>query len=111
MARGATTSDMETQHYEVRCPSCNVSFAVGTRRCVHCGGRTAAAGMGPSPSLRQDLGKYRMDSAPEPDPMVLEPALEEADETRSSSPFRLGMSGIWIMLAIVGSMYRVCFGG
>lgn len=29
--------------YEVRCPRCDVSFPVGTRRCVHCGGPTAAS--------------------------------------------------------------------
>lgn len=30
--------------YEVRCPSCDVSFPVETRRCIHCGGPTAGAG-------------------------------------------------------------------
>ncbi len=29
--------------YEVRCPRCDVSFPVGTRRCIHCGGATAAS--------------------------------------------------------------------
>lgn len=29
--------------YEVRCPRCDVSFPVETKRCVHCGGPTAAA--------------------------------------------------------------------
>ena len=106
-----TISDMDAQHYEVRCPSCNVSCAGGTRRCLHCGERTAAAGMGPTPSLRQDLADLQMGSASQPDPMALEEALEEADEGPSRSPFRLGISGIWILLAIVGSMYRVCFGG
>ncbi|MFO0691414.1 MAG: hypothetical protein U0900_22135 [Myxococcota bacterium] len=30
--------------YEVRCPRCDVSFPVETRRCIHCGGATSAAG-------------------------------------------------------------------
>jgi hypothetical protein len=29
--------------YEVRCPRCDVSFPVETRRCIHCGGPTAAS--------------------------------------------------------------------
>lgn len=32
--------------YEVRCHRCDVSFPVETRRCIHCGGPTAAAGQG-----------------------------------------------------------------
>lgn len=30
--------------FEVRCRRCEVSFPVGTRKCLHCGGPTAAAG-------------------------------------------------------------------
>lgn len=30
--------------YEVRCPRCDVSFPVGTRTCLHCGGPTGEAG-------------------------------------------------------------------
>ena len=29
--------------YEVRCHRCDVSFPVGTRRCIHCSGATAAS--------------------------------------------------------------------
>lgn len=34
--------------YEVRCPRCDVSFAVETRRCIHCGGPTSASDSLPS---------------------------------------------------------------
>ena len=30
--------------YEVRCPRCDVSFPVETKRCFHCGGPTAQVG-------------------------------------------------------------------
>jgi len=30
-------------HFEVRCSNCDVSFAVGTKKCIHCGGRTHAS--------------------------------------------------------------------
>ena len=37
-------SRYEPTPYEVRCPRCDVSFPVETRRCIHCGGPTSAAG-------------------------------------------------------------------
>ena len=30
--------------YEVRCLRCDVSFPLGTRRCIHCGGPTSSSG-------------------------------------------------------------------
>ena len=30
--------------FEVRCLNCDVSFPVGTKRCLHCGGRVGASG-------------------------------------------------------------------
>lgn len=30
-------------HFEVRCSNCEVSFAAGTKNCIHCGARTHAA--------------------------------------------------------------------
>ncbi len=41
----------ESTPYEVRCPRCDVSFPVETRRCVHCGGPTSAAGASPAQAL------------------------------------------------------------
>lgn len=32
----------KAQPYEVRCSRCDVSFPVGTRKCIHCGGPTGA---------------------------------------------------------------------
>jgi hypothetical protein len=34
----------EISAYEVRCPRCDVSFPVGTRKCMHCNGPTGAHG-------------------------------------------------------------------
>lgn len=31
----------KTSPYEVRCPRCDVSFPVGQRKCIHCGGSTS----------------------------------------------------------------------
>ena len=41
-------SRYEPTPYEVRCPRCDVSFSVETRRCIHCGGPTSAADVPPA---------------------------------------------------------------
>ncbi len=30
--------------YEVRCPRCEVTYPIETKRCIHCGGATTASG-------------------------------------------------------------------
>jgi hypothetical protein len=109
VARQKQSVSGETEHYEVRCPGCNVSFPVGTKSCLHCGQRTALPGQGPLPTLRGD--GYDPNALPDFEAEPLEPVLLEEAEGRTRSPFRLGMSGIWILLALVGSAYRVCSGG
>ena len=84
---------------------------MGTKRCLHCGGRTASPAEGPLPSLRQDLGDHELGPATEFDPRLLEQEMAGGAEPRSRSPFRLGISSIWILLAVVGSAYRACSGG
>ena len=88
MARRAKASA-----YEVRCPKCDVSFPVGTRTCVHCGGRTgkpvgfvSAENFDPeaqrlaAAARTTDQRSLRYSSAP------IEPAPE--------SPFSIGESGL-----------------
>ena len=31
--------------YEVRCPRCDVTFPIETKRCIHCGGPTTGSGI------------------------------------------------------------------
>jgi len=40
----AVSSLEKASPYEVRCPRCDVSFPVGTRTCLHCGGATGKPG-------------------------------------------------------------------
>jgi hypothetical protein len=86
--------------YEVRCHRCKVSFPVGTRRCLHCGGRTGAPSMGEaaSPRLLGPPGPF--------DPGAVD---EEEMETRRG-PLRVAMGVVWVLLALVLSFYRVCTG-
>jgi hypothetical protein len=82
--------------YEIYCYQCNVTAPVGSRRCVHCGGR---------------FGRQRM---PQPDAVSavpFEPLIEE-DETPSNLPERLGnnlpTAIVWILLLVGGSLFRLC---
>jgi len=90
--------------YEVRCEACHVSFPVGTRRCVHCGGRVGG-------SLAGRLAERRTQLVPNPG--ADEPwEDEESDEElaagmarrRFLSPFTL----MWLAAAVALSIQRAC---
>ena len=83
--------------YEVRCYNCNVSFPPGTKRCMHCGGRTGQKPVpGPIPGMEP------------PHPLELEDMEDENPLRRG--PARLLMGAVWVLLALVASLYRVCTG-
>ncbi len=82
-----------TQH-EVRCLQCDVSFPVGTKRCLHCGGRVGAR-KEPPPARGRIL--FDVEEA------------EEADESPVPRPIiRKTVASIWLLLALAASLYRVC---
>ncbi len=75
--------------YEVRCFQCDTSFAKGTRRCIHCGGR-----LGGMPGL------------------VLH-GEEIPGEIDGEIPPTPGRALVWVMtaiLALVGTLLRLCGG-
>ncbi|MCG8591685.1 MAG: hypothetical protein MJE66_20495 [Proteobacteria bacterium] len=74
--------------FEDHCFHCNVSVPPGTRRCIHCGGRVG-----------------HLD---DPEPLVAPSAVEEAEESGRSGMLRVGLGAMWFLLAIVGSVMRVC---
>jgi hypothetical protein len=80
--------------YEVHCAHCNVTFPVGTRRCVHCGGR-----------ISRERGRL-------PDSQVSfgEGAGPPADESRRMSPFS-PVALIWVLIFVAGTIYRACSSG
>jgi hypothetical protein len=79
--------------YEVYCNHCNVTFPAGTRRCLHCGGR-----------LSRERG---MAGAVPPQPLELEHVEEEEVSRRSPfSPVVL----LWLVVFVVGTIYRACAG-
>lgn len=87
--------------YEVRCPSCNVSFPPETRRCLHCGERTVRP--------HADEAEVRVHTAAG-GATSLEAAEDEAELTPQRLPLRI-MSLVWVALALVASFWRVCTEG
>ncbi len=89
--------------FEVHCPRCRVSFPLGTRTCLHCGGRTRKA---TSPPQMLETAVSTAEEAPLP---PVEGA-EEREESAGQSPFRMVTGLIWLVLAVAGTMYRLCAG-
>jgi hypothetical protein len=101
--------------YEVRCPRCEVTFPTGTKRCVHCGGRTApshvrvAAG---SPGSHDHL------MGPSAEEVVVLPAEgggleplgveEEAEGGGRSGLVRSAVTLVWVLIAVGFSILRAC---
>jgi hypothetical protein len=88
--------------YEVRCPSCAVTFPVGTRRCIHCGGATTTQ---ETAARLQALRELPFEFEPADGP----PMEEEPEE----SPRRggRGLALMWLLLAVAASIYRTCAQG
>jgi len=91
--------------YEVYCFQCNVSAPVGTRRCVHCGGRLS----GPQDPRRSTLAGLL---EPESLAGLLEPESSEAEEDGEELATSIGSAApkivLWIVLLIGGFLYRYC---
>lgn len=89
----------ESPQVEVYCNRCRVSFPVGSRRCIHCGGqldrerigrelRTLPAGF--EPYVEEDLEGSVLD--------------DEMPRRSGISPLTL----VWIALLLAGYLYRSC---
>ncbi len=76
--------------YEVYCPQCRVTFPIGTKQCMHCGGR---------------IGHGRFQAALDLPPLSEGGSVEEESARRSGlSPFTL----VWVALLLAGYLYRAC---
>ena len=80
--------------YEIYCYQCNVTAPLGTRKCIHCGGRLSGSRVQPSAMLSMPAE-----------------VLEEEASLGDDMP-RLGgispMTIIWVLIFIGGSFYRLC---
>ena len=82
--------------FEVRCERCRVTFPVGTRRCIHCGGPTGV-------SARNRALRLEPMAAPEEDSAEIDPRLARR---RFVSPLTV----VWIVLIAAGYLVRACSG-
>jgi hypothetical protein len=87
--------------FEVHCARCRVTFPLGTRRCIHCGGRTGPTREAPTARLAAALDDEDGGggSAFEVDPAQLGPP-------QRFSPLTL----LWIALVVGGYAMRTCTG-
>ncbi|MFQ5416964.1 MAG: hypothetical protein ACE5FL_07950 [Myxococcota bacterium] len=89
--------------FQVYCHHCNVTFPLGTRHCLHCGRRVARE---PSPSAG-----HRLMPQHESIPIELQTAMPSEEEVE---PRRFPFSPIavlWVVLFVIGTIYRACTGG
>jgi hypothetical protein len=105
--------------YEVRCPRCDVTFPIETKRCIHCGGPT-----GPSvveypdfETIIHEKGTSSTDVTAMPQDeggRFMQPFDGEMDDGeelgRRPSILRSVSTLIWIALAIAFSVMRACQG-
>jgi hypothetical protein len=94
----------DLSRYEVYCPRCQVSHPPGTRICMHCGGRTSARGAAPGEARPLRAG-------PGPVPTAGAPPEEEEGTEGAPRGLRIGLTVVWLALAVAASLYRACAGG
>ncbi len=101
--------------YEVRCPSCDVSFPAEKKVCLHCGGRTVSSGLrlGDAPPPQPDDADESFSEAvwgfPQDEAERLQPASSVAEhESAKPSPMRALVTLLWVVLAIAFSILRSC---
>ena len=102
-------------YYEVRCPRCDVSFPVETRKCVHCGGQTESPDR---VAILESLVQASAGPTDEfPDPMHAIPDQKERELDTSDEPSSLGRTLIrslgglvWVIVLIGFTLARNCGG-
>lgn len=112
-----TFEEPRALHYEVRCPSCGVSFPPETRRCLHCGGRTVQPGAITERPFGRATPPGRLPGSRGQRPFEIDEAAseggpgEELPDSRRGRALRIGTGTLWLALILLGSIYRACSGG
>lgn len=89
------------ESFEVYCQSCNVTFPIGTRRCVHCGARTV-----------KQRGHVPTRWHPAATPVEMLPIEEEETGEAEVGMKRRGFFSpvtlMWLVVVVAGAFYRAC---
>jgi len=103
--------------YEVSCPRCKVSYPVGQKRCVHCGGPMAPSIVDvpdAPPQLRDGAGARTpapMQPGEDERETVFLPFGREEDEGPSGGSALSRLGGlVWIVIFVIITVMRACFG-
>ena len=110
--------DTQGSSYEVRCPRCDVSFPVETRRCIHCGGPTAASAS-PPPMAVETVSSFPWSRPQETPTGAPEDGAapgggggselpEEAPTSTGATLLRTFGSLIWVVALVAFSILRSC---
>lgn len=91
-----------TTAYEVLCHHCNVTFPVGSKRCIHCGGRLGRRSEGRRLSL--DMATPSQQAA------SFQGAETDEEEPQKRSNF-MPAALLWALLFAGMSIHRACSGG
>ncbi len=100
--------------HESWCPRCRVTHPPERKVCVHCGGRTEphrdGAQVFDAQSARQAQLQHGMATGrSRVEPVPVDVADEEAEpESRTVRGARLGLTLVWIALAVGASLLRMC---
>jgi len=107
--------DSPIPSYEVRCPRCDVSFPVGTRKCIHCGGPTGTVDQAVTLESLLHPSTAPVDEYADPEFEV--PGQEERELEVSDEPSSIGRSLIrslggfvWVIVLIGFTLARNCGG-
>jgi len=90
--------------FEVRCQHCNVSFPVGTKRCIHCGEKIGRPLFAPITSE---------DGTPifRPADGLADAEADDGDAEvapRGGRFLRTGFTVFWLLLAVLSAAVRAC---
>ena len=87
----------QSNPYEVYCPSCSVTFPIGQKHCIHCGGRLSKQSLEPG-EFTIPFSETEVEEEEDPQ--------EIAGRRSAWSPLTL----IWVLLFVGGTIYRSCAG-
>jgi len=122
----ANSQAQMTTKFEVRCDHCDVSYPIGTKRCMYCGGRPGHKPLFARQIAVDPLGDIELLNEPFEPLEPLEPLEPGAPESRPICPiaeadeeeveqgrgsiFRLFGNLSWVILFALVTLYRACTG-